>query len=128
MIVLIRSHLVMLANTVSRRLALVLLGMSTAVSVFGGAGSVDTTFNVIANNTVYSVLTQPDGRILIGGAFNAVAGVPRYGLARLFPDGTLDTSLSNSISIGGTVYVVLMQPDGRLRRRQLQRAPDLPVW
>src|SRR5580693_8141232 len=114
MILIMRSHLAMFANTVFRRLVLVLLSMSTAVSVFGGAGSVDTTFNVIANNTVYSVLTQPDGKILIGGAFNTVAGVARYGLARLFPDGTLDTSLSNSISAGGTVYAMLMQPDGKL--------------
>ena len=110
----IRSHLALFANTAFRRFALLLLGMSTAVSVFGGAGGVDTTFNVIANNTVYSVLTQPDGKILIGGAFTIVAGVPRYGLARLFPDGTLDTSLSNSISAGGTVYAMLMQPDGKL--------------
>jgi uncharacterized delta-60 repeat protein len=113
-IVLSRNHLAMFAKTAFRRLALALLVMSTAVSVFGGAGSVDTTFNVIANNTVYSVLTQPDGKILIGGAFSTVAGVPRYGLARLFPDGTLDTSLSNSISAQGTVYAMLMQPDGKL--------------
>ena len=109
-----RSHLAMFANTAFRRLVSALLVMSTAVRVFGGAGSVDTTFNVIANSTVYSVLTQPDGKILIGGAFSTVAGAPRYGLARLFPDGTLDTSFSNSISIGGTVYAMLMQPDGKL--------------
>jgi len=94
------------------RLALALLVMSTAARVFAGAGGVDTTFNVIANNTVYSVLTQPDGKILVGGAFSTIAGVSRSGLARLFPDGTLDTTFTNSLQ--GTVYAMLMQPDGKL--------------
>jgi uncharacterized delta-60 repeat protein len=104
----------MFRKTAYRQVVLAFLIISTTVSAFGGAGSVDTTFNVIANGQVNSVLTQPDGRILIGGAFSTVAGVTRTGLARLFPDGTLDTSFSNSISAGGTVFAMLMQPDGKL--------------
>ncbi|HZV36467.1 MAG TPA: immunoglobulin domain-containing protein, partial [Verrucomicrobiae bacterium] len=80
---------------------------------FAGEGAVDTTFNVVANNPVYSTLVQPNGRILIGGAFNTINGVQRYGFARLFPDGSLDTSISNVISGGGTVYAMLVQPDGK---------------
>ncbi|MBL9135636.1 MAG: immunoglobulin domain-containing protein [Verrucomicrobiales bacterium] len=34
----------------------------------------------------------PDDRIVIGGAFNRVHGVVRFGVARLLPDGALDTS------------------------------------
>jgi uncharacterized delta-60 repeat protein len=102
----------MIPRIALRRLALALLVMSTAARVFAGAGGVDTTFNVTANNTVYSVLTQPDGKILIGGAFTSVGGVPRNGLARLFPDGKLDTTFTNSTE--GTVYALLMQPDGKL--------------
>ena len=34
---------------------------------------------------------QPDGKILLSGYFNAVAGTPRGKLARLLPDGSLDT-------------------------------------
>src|SRR5260370_38478465 len=33
-------------------------------------------------------------------------------MARLFPDGKLDTTLTNSMQ--GTVYALLMQPDGKL--------------
>jgi uncharacterized delta-60 repeat protein len=81
---------------------------------FAGPGEVDTTFNTGANNTIYSVLTQPDGKIIIGGAFTSVAGFSRGGYARLYPDGTFDGSFTNLISVGGTVYAMLMQPDGKL--------------
>lgn len=96
------------------RLALAVLLVFANASAFAGAGGVDTTFNVVANSTVYSVLTRTDGKILIGGAFTSVAGVTRNGCARLYPDGTLDANFSNSISGGGTVYAMLMQPDGKL--------------
>lgn len=36
----------------------------------------------------------PDGRILIGGAFTEVGGQPRARIARLNPDGSLDTGPS----------------------------------
>jgi len=103
----------MISRIALQRLALALLVMSTAARVFAGAGGVDTTFNVVANGTVYSVLTRPDGKILIGGAFSTVAGAKQSGLARLFPDGRLDTTFTNSI-FQGTVYAMLMQPDGKL--------------
>src|SRR5260370_7016451 len=102
----------MIPGIALERLALALVVMSTVARVFGGAGGVDTTFNVIANNTVYSVLTQPDGKMLIGGAVTTVAGAKQNGLARLFPDGRLDTPFTNSMQ--GTVYALLMQPDGKL--------------
>ncbi len=41
--------------------------------------------------SVFSIATQPNGKILIGGAFTSVAGLPRHGIARLHPDGALDT-------------------------------------
>jgi hypothetical protein len=51
-------------------------------------GSVDTTFDPGsgANNAVYSVPTQTDGKVLIGGGFNQVNGVTRNGIARLNGD------------------------------------------
>lgn len=39
-----------------------------------------------ANYTVYAVALQPDGRVLIGGAFDTVADVSRRGIARLWGD------------------------------------------
>ncbi|MDB6064873.1 MAG: hypothetical protein JWR26_1081 [Pedosphaera sp.] len=93
--------------------AIASLQFAAATRAFAGPGAVDPTFNVVVNNTVYSVLTQPDGKILIGGAFTSVGGTTRYALARLYPDGTLDAySLPNNS--GGTIYAMLRQPDGKL--------------
>ncbi|MCS7336685.1 MAG: delta-60 repeat domain-containing protein, partial [Verrucomicrobiae bacterium] len=50
-----------------------------------------------APGRVYTVLRQPDGKILIGGQFAKVHGVGRRNLARLNPDGTLDQSFTPSV-------------------------------
>src|SRR5258708_37972699 len=63
-----------------------LLLSTAAIRAFAGPGAVDPTFNVVVNNAVYSVLTQPDGKILIGGAFTPVCGPTPSGLARRRPD------------------------------------------
>ncbi len=39
-----------------------------------------------ANYTVYAVTLQPNGRVLIGGAFDVVGDVSRHGIARLWGD------------------------------------------
>jgi uncharacterized delta-60 repeat protein len=39
---------------------------------------------------IYSAVIQPDGKLLIGGEFSSVQGMPRACLARLNGDGTLD--------------------------------------
>lgn len=57
-------------------------------------GSLDTSFEFKGTNNseLYAVALQPDGRVLVGGGRLVVLPVPRYGLARLFSDGSLDTS------------------------------------
>lgn len=47
-----------------------------------------------ANGTIRAMTRQPDGRMLIAGSFTAYNGIPRSGIARLEPDGSLDTSFS----------------------------------
>ena len=44
---------------------------------------------------VLALALQPDGKIIIGGAFTAINGAPRYYIARLNPDGTVDNSFQN---------------------------------
>ena len=48
---------------------------------------------------IMALALQNDGRILVGGRFQSIRGVERLGLARLFPDGSLDPSF-NAGSIG----------------------------
>ena len=58
-------------------------------------GSVDTnfTFNITAGDTtVHSLAVQPDGRILVGGMFTGVNGVPCVRIGRLNADGSLDSN------------------------------------
>ena len=66
-----------------------------AIRRYDAKRSLDTSFQTAAlqkPGIIGSVLRQPDGRIVISGSFAAIAGVPRPGLARLYPDGRLDLS------------------------------------
>lgn len=56
------------------------------------------------NNRVRAVVALPGGGWLIGGEFTSVNGVTRQRLARLLPDGTLDTSFS--MNANGTVWAM----------------------
>ncbi len=99
-------------------------------------GSIDTSFDpgiIVTAGTVAveTLVVQNDGRILIGGNFHGVGGQPRNHLARLHPDGSLDTSFNpqpngnvhalavqgdESIVIGGAFTAIGIQPRGRLAR------------
>lgn len=58
-------------------------------------GSLDSSFAVtlsgLASEVCQDIEVLPDGKLLLGGGFNAVNGVPRRGLARFNLDGSLDT-------------------------------------
>jgi uncharacterized delta-60 repeat protein len=66
----------------------------------------------IPSNQVYSIAVQADGKILIGGWFTAVGGVPRNNIARLNADGTVDTGF-NPIA-DNIVYSIAVQADGKI--------------
>jgi uncharacterized delta-60 repeat protein len=80
-------------------------------------GRVDPTFNPIANDSVRAIALQPDGKILIGGDFttlspNNTGPVARARLARLHPDGTIDTTFNADTN--GRINVITMHPAGRI--------------
>ncbi len=80
-------------------------------------GSVDTTFTVGAgpDGTVRDIVIQPDGRILIAGAFANYGGTARNRIARLLPDGTLDATFANpTYSSGNGLRSLALQPDGKI--------------
>jgi uncharacterized delta-60 repeat protein len=68
------------------------------------------------NGEVAAMVVQPDGKIVIGGAFTSVNGVPRSNLARLNPDGTLDPGFANSpvAGVSGPVHALALAQDGSL--------------
>lgn len=93
-------------------------GTATAPVTLQTAGTLDTRFadpaldaGAVANLT--GLAFQPDGKILIAGAFTQIGGVRRAYLARLHRDGTLDTSFADP-NLGDRAAAVAIQPDGKI--------------
>ena len=61
------------------------LGITASV-----AQSLSDGFQPAPNGSVATLLVQPDGKILVGGAFTTIAGQQRQRLARLDADGNVD--------------------------------------
>lgn len=66
------------------------------------------------NGQVNAVAVQADGKIVIGGKFESVNGVPRASIARLNTDGTLDRTFADTPDAGvnGQVFALVIQPNG----------------
>jgi len=79
-------------------------------------GAVDPEFNPGggANGTIHALARQPDGKILVGGDFTSFNGTAINRVARLNPDGSLDTTFTPGAGANSTVYDILVQPDGRI--------------
>jgi uncharacterized delta-60 repeat protein len=79
-------------------------------------GSVDLSFDPWAwlNGEAYAVAVQPDGRVLVGGAFTMVDGVIRNRLVRFNADGTLDGTFNPGTGPNNLVYSLLVQPNGQI--------------
>lgn len=75
-------------------------------------GTTDHGFNPGADDGVWSLVLQADGRILVGGEFTKLGGQPRNCLARLNADGTVDSRFSPGP--GGYVSSLALQTDGRI--------------
>lgn len=67
-----------------------------------------------ANNDVFAIALQPDGKILVAGQFGTFDGTNRSRIARLNPDGSLDLSFDPGSGANGDVYAVAVQADGRV--------------
>jgi len=86
-------------------------------------GRLDSGFHppaMVADNSsgrsIHCLAAQADGRILVGGTFarsDAGRAVP-WCLARLNPDGSEDPTFPRAFTLGWTVLVLAIQPDGRI--------------
>ncbi|MDO7875687.1 hypothetical protein Q5H93_13160 [Hymenobacter sp. ASUV-10] len=91
-------------------------------------GSLDTSFNYTAgstttgaDNAVWTLALQPDGKVLAGGFFTSYNGATDAPdrLLRLNADGSLDqtfnyTAGSTTPGYNNTVFALALQPDGRV--------------
>jgi uncharacterized delta-60 repeat protein len=88
------------------------------VARLNGDGTLDTNFGsglAGADNTISTMALQSDGKLLIGGRFTKVNGVTRGRIARLFSDGTLDTSFGEGLAgVDNTVAAMVVQSDGNV--------------
>ncbi len=101
--------------------------MSGAHSMYNGSaantivrvdvyGAVDPGFSpgTGANNYISAMALQPDGKILIGGAFTSYNGIGRNYIARLNANGTLDASFDPGTGANQRVEAIVLQPDGKI--------------
>jgi len=100
------------------------LNLTDSYSIsFGGtagyssaAGILDPAFNPSAatNGGVSALAIQRDGKILLGGSFTSCNGVPRYYIARLNGDGSLDASFSPVSGASDGVTSIAIQDDDKI--------------
>ena len=79
-------------------------------------GSADDTFDAGpgANGAIVALALDASQRILIGGEFTQVQGLPRNRLARLLPDGQVDTSFDPGAGADQAVSCLAIQADGKV--------------
>lgn len=82
--------------------------------------SLDTSFNTNLgtgpNGEVKSIAAQPNGGVVVVGAFTSINSTAVNRIARLNSDGTLDTTFISNIGTGAnnTVNAVISRPDSRI--------------
>ncbi len=67
-----------------------------------------------ANDSIEAVAFAPNGKVLIGGRFTTVNGVGRNRIARLNPNGSLDTGFNAGAAINDWVMAINVQSDGNI--------------
>ena len=82
-------------------------------------GTLDTSFNPAPNSSgiVSSIALQCNGSIIVGGQFTTLGGSTRNRIARLLPDGSLDSSFDSTAGVTGVsdaIRSIAVQDDGRI--------------
>jgi uncharacterized delta-60 repeat protein len=77
-----------------------------------------------ANQPVYALALQPDGRILAGGNFDSLAGGARRAVGRLQATGTLDAAFDANLTTVDGVSQVALLPGGDV----LALRPRAPLY
>jgi len=82
-------------------------------------GSVDPDFAVTSSDDFMpefrALTTLPNGKMLVGGRFNRIEGAARRGIARLNPDGSLDSAFNAELTGAGVdIHSIEVLPDGKV--------------
>lgn len=77
------------------------------------SGLIDSSFDAaIDGGGVLDLFEADDGTLLVGGTFNSTSGIPREGLARLYPDGSVDPNYARRLpgTLPATIGVAALAP------------------
>ncbi|UOQ51814.1 T9SS type A sorting domain-containing protein [Hymenobacter cellulosivorans] len=105
-------------RTVARLTASGAVDPSFTGEEFESPANEDTRFN--------SLVVQPDGKVVVGGAFSTYGTMARANVARLNTDGTLDSGFTPPVT-SGEVHSVLVQPNNRVLLGGLFAGAGLPA-
>jgi len=97
-------------------LVLLLASLFSLATASAAPGELDVGFDagaLVSPPSSTQIAIQPDGKVLVGGAFTSLQGIPRNRIARLNADGTLDTAFLNGLSgASSAVYAIALQTNG----------------
>ena len=80
-------------------------------------GSYDSTFNASTaanSNIIYSIALHSDGSYIVVGSFTKYNNVTVNRIAKIFPNGNLDTSFSTGFGADALAEVIQVQSDGKI--------------
>lgn len=103
-------------------LSLILLIFFAQIHLQAQQGKVDVTFNTIDNglngdgfnNTVRTLSLQLDNKLIVGGDYSSLNGIPISYLTRLKTDGSIDNTFNTGTGLNGKVYDSYIQNDQKI--------------
>lgn len=106
-----------------RHLTIIIVSIILSFKVHSQVFTSDTTFapTIYGNyngdgisNGIRVSTYQTDGKLIIGGVFTEIDGVPINCIARLLPNGNLDPTFTSSLENYSDISRVIVQPDGKI--------------
>ena len=79
-------------------------------------GTLDAAFNIGSGltGTVNAIVIQPDGKVILGGAFSSYNGTSLSRIVRLNTDGSIDPAFNISNVLNSNINDVLLLPNGKI--------------
>lgn len=89
-------------------------------------GAVDAAFNrpIMKGRIVYSIAVDSLGRLYVGGLFDSIGARSRHSLARLSPNGDLDTTFDVRLDSGTIIFDIVVQDSHGIVVRQYRPLID----
>ena len=78
----------------------------------GSLDNFEITAGGAAGGTINALVVQPDGKVVVGGAFSELGGTLTANLARFNPEGSPDTGFNAVLNVDGTVNALAIRPNG----------------